>query len=282
MKTTTKVSDLLKLLALRKAEAEAKTAADAARLELEQSIALGRPVLPAITERATNALRASEAAREAFQALPKARRDFAETTRKAAEEIALAAARCSGGYYSGETTRCVGWATGPWTDKQMLATARTVTSEGNRYSRSCKYSKTDAAHVVTLDPRHVHALVEAQSLRQHSVRDRLELIALAPDGRARWVTSSGKRILWQEGWIIGCDITCYHSTISRAHAVKGHARKREQLLAAQREADEANRALRFFRRDHGLGESATLPPPTPPPKPPTTPPTPPKPTNSGV
>jgi hypothetical protein len=232
MKPQTKVLDLQRLLAVQTAEQSANTARQAAQRELDAVIKAARlPALidPVTLSRAARATAAHEAAKAAYAKIPRARRETAEAVAKFAVEYAKTTAFRYGGEYSGDTTACAEWGT--------AATARTYLSNGEQYSRRCTYLKTDAAHVVTLDPSRVHALHTNERLRQLSAADGLPLIALDDDGAAVWVKTSGKTIIAESGWIIGDDVCCYHSTQSREHAVKGHARKRAKIDAERAEIE---------------------------------------------
>jgi hypothetical protein len=186
-----------------------------------------------------------------------------------------------GGDYSGATNYFVQWG-----DK---ADASTATGQGEQYSRGCTYKKTDADHVVTLDPAGVSRLVEEEEIRQASARDGLPLIAYYPDGSAVWVRSKGKAIVSERGWIARHGATCYHSTKSMADALTKYARK---VKAAQREEVKRRKdrkatrrarlvarlcdgiaatitdakalgycepGIRAFQTRHGIGDVATLP-----------------------
>jgi hypothetical protein len=169
------------------------------------------------------------------------------------------------------------------------ASATTHTSKGDQYSRGCTYKKTDADHLVTLDPAGVARLVESEPLRTLSARDGLHLIALYPDDSAVWVKSHGKAITSERGWIIGNAAVCYHSTKSREHAQKGFEKKHAAHLAELRQrrlSDKQARRVRLiarlcgsvkatladakalgfcepgiaaFQARHGIGNEATLP-----------------------
>ena len=238
------------------------------------------PDLATAAESARAARLAATAADASFAKLPPDRRARATTTLKMAWEIGKAAAQL-GGEYSGDTGHHVNFS--------AKADARTDTQAGDRYSRSCKYSKTDATHIITLAPAGIPCLVESEALRLRSIADGLHLISLAPDGAAVWVRSVGKAIKAEAGWVAGNASVCYHSTKSAADAQAGFARKlsimeREQKLARaagkiERRArlisrlcdgavatiDDA-RALGYclpgitaFQSAHKIGESATLP-----------------------
>lgn len=234
MKTqTTPVKDLVKLLAMRETETRAATARTTAQKALEAVIASPLPLIDPVTlSRAAAMRQAWEAAKEAYARLPKLRRETAEHVAKTALDIGKKAAERMGGSYSGDTSSLATWG--------ETAKAYTITDYGERYSRSCKYLKTDAMHIVRLDPARVHGLVESARLRELSARDGLPLIALDEDGACVWVRSSGKQIASQSGWIVGDEHVCFHSTKSREDAVKGHAKKRKMLDAekAARELSE--------------------------------------------
>lgn len=292
MKTqTTPVKDLLKFLAVREAETKAAAARATAQKALEAAIASPLPLIDPVTLSRASAMRqACDAAKEAFARLPKTRRETAEHVSKTALEIGKKAAERMGGSYSGDTSSRATFG--------ETAKAFTITESGEQYSRSCKYSKTDAVHIVRLDPARVHTLVESARLRELSARDGLPLIALDEDGACVWVKSSGKQIASQSGWIIGDEHVCFHSAKSREDAVKGYTKKRaawdaEKLAQAEREkawkaspAYKAERRARLvarlcggiaatiedaralgycapgieaFQRQHGIGDAATLP-----------------------
>ncbi len=232
MKPQTKVLDLQRLLAIQTAEQSANAARQAAQRELDAVIKAARlPALidPVTLSRATLATAAHEAAKAAYAKIPRARRETAETVARWAMEYARSIAHRYGGEYSGDSSARAEWGT--------AATARTYTSQGDQYSRRCTHHKTNAAHVVTLDPARVHALHASERLRQLSAADGLPLIALDDDGAAVWVGVSNKQLFSRAGWIIGDDVCCYHSTQSREHAVNGHARKRAKLDAERAEVE---------------------------------------------
>jgi len=244
MKTQTKVLDLQKLLAIQTAEKEETATRQAAQRLLDGTIRgvtpgsgadspIGAMLIAALSP-AQGAHTAATAARTTFAALPKARREMVEAVRAAARKIAEAAASKTGGSYSGDTTYKVTWGT--------AARGYTTTDKGDQYSRSCTYKKTDATHHVILDSARVHTLVESERLRELSNRDGLPLIALDADGGATWLKSSGKQIVAEHGWVIGCSRCCYHSTASREAAVKGHAKKLAQILEDERQQAEREKA----------------------------------------
>lgn len=291
MKTNAQTADILASLTAREAPKTAAAALSAATGHVEAITRKNAltPVDPSIIAAAQLARQAANRAEVDLAKRPKARRDYAARVIKIAEEIGLSAARI-GGSYSGNTSHVVKWG-----DK---ATASTYTNRGAQYSRSCKYSKTDATHIVRLSASGAVELVENEALRTASARDGLHLISLASDGAAVWVRSSGKQITSESGWILGNGALCYHSTASREAAVKGYEKKlalhnRQQAEAAERaRAHRASpegkaerrarlvarlcggitatladaRALGYcapgieqFQRAHGIGDTATLP-----------------------
>lgn len=233
----TKVLDLQKLLTVKETEQKEIAARQQAQRELDNAIngVVPLPLLDPVTlSRAKQAKQASNRAKEAFNAIPKPRRELAESVHKTALEIALDAARRMGGDYSGTTSHKAFFAT--------EARAYTITDSGDAYSRSCTYRRTDAVHNVLLDPARVHALVESVRLREMSAREGLPPIALDDDGAAVWLVSKAKQIASQAGWLIGCDRCCYHSTRSREDAVKGHARKLAVILEQEHQHAEWEKA----------------------------------------
>jgi hypothetical protein len=271
--TTTK--DIRATLAARNAAKEAQ----AARTSILSAFDSRADMFPHI-ERATVTRNAAEETEAARMKIPAPRRALAASIIGTAERIGLVAAR-QGCDYSGETRHVVKWG-----DR---ATASTATSSGDQYSRSCTYKKTDAAHVVTLDPAGVALLCENETLRNLSACDGLHLIALYPDDSAVWVRQKGKAIVAESGWIVGNGQVCYHSTASREAAQKGFAKKYAAHLAELREIRKSRkeerrarliarlcgnakatiadaRALGFctpgikaFQEQHGIGDEAPLP-----------------------
>jgi type II secretory pathway pseudopilin PulG len=298
MKTQTRILDILATLAARDTATTARIQRSGLDDHTTHILSLeGPPVLdPVIISRAHRARIAADAAAADLAKRPKNRRDQAAQAVTIAEAIALRAARRQGGSYSGDTTHAVRWNTDT---SHTTANAHTVTSSGEAYSgKARKYCKTDALHVVRLDPAGIPALVENEALRESSSRDGLPLISLKDDGSAVWLTSSGKQILSQAGWVIGNGTLCYHSTKSREDAQKGFDKK--HALHLQQQAEQAERYRSFkaspafkaerrarliarlcgsltatiadaralgyctpgiesFQREHGVGDTATLP-----------------------
>lgn len=217
----------------------------------------------------------------AFRKLPPAMREQASRSITIATALARSIAERCGGRYSGQTSDVAEWGT--------IATAHTSTSRGDRYSGKCTYSKTDATHIVTLDPAGVPLLIESEALRHASARDGLHLIALYPDGSAVWVKTRGKAIVSERGWVAGNGACCYHSTKSLEHAQKGFERKHATVVAELRQRRLTNKqarrvrliarlcghveatmddahalgycdpGIRAFQAKHGLGDTASLP-----------------------
>jgi hypothetical protein len=298
MKTQTRTLDIYAHLAARDTATTARIQRDGLDDHTTHILALeGPPVLdPVILSRAHRARIAADAAAADLAKRPKNRREQAATAVRIAEDIALRAARRKGGSYSGDTTHAVHWNTAT---SYPTATAHTDTSSGEAYSgKARKYCKTDALHIIRLDPAGIPALVENEALRESSSRDGLPLISLKDDGTAVWLTSHGKQIVSQSGWVIGNGILCFHSTKSRDDAQKGYDAKHALHLAEQAEQAERARAykaspafkaerrarliarlcgsltatiadardlgyctpgIEAFQREHGISDTATLP-----------------------
>lgn len=270
-----KTNHLVKYVTLCAAESAFEMrSAEASRL-LERCI-LGTAVnslVEAAIVQAKNALESQKQAETKWKCLSPSDRETARKMHSAAVEIGNAIATL-GERYSGETSRKVVWG--------EKAGAYTQTSDGDRYSRSCKYSRTDAVHTVSLDSYRVEHLIEQKRLRELSSEDGLHLIALDPDGAAVWAKKHNKSLKSEAGWIIGDDVCCYHSTISREDAVKGHAKKRS-MIDREKKADRRARlvarlccnakatiadakslgycdpGIAAFRERYKIGETASLP-----------------------
>lgn len=170
-------------------------------------------------------------AADALKKVPAPRRQLARKTHDEALSLADRAAIDLGGRYSGDTDFHTEWRDWP--------SARTRTDKGERYSGSAnKYRKTDATHIVTLDPEGSPGLLDRPKLVEDSHSEGMPLIALYPPTkgdpeatyRAAWVkTSKGKTIDVDHGWIAGFgDGVCYHSTRSPSAARQGLDRKRKK------------------------------------------------------
>ena len=220
MKHETKVNDLRTVLVLRNAE-EAKKERKAS---LNQAIDGSSPDQVAKAFASLLAARTEfDAAEKNFAALPKPRRELAAATYDHARNLILSAVRIMGGIYSGDTTMKVS------ISLTETPSASTHLSYGDKYSRSYRYSRTDAVHQVTLDLDGAVGLANPAnaSLIGDSANEGLPLIALYRDGRAVWMASKGKRITAESGWIAynaeaRC---CYHSPTSLSHAEQGLRRK---------------------------------------------------------
>ena len=249
MKPETKAADIRATLAALEAENTAK----AARARILSVFDAGGDTATT-ADKAAAARQIHRAAADALAKVPAPRRKLAAETITAAEAIARAVACDCGGDYSGATGYRVRWGT--------AATAETSTSKGEQYSRGCTYKKTDADHLVTLDPAGVPLLVEQAPLRHASKRDGLRLIALYPDDSAVWVKSHGKGIISESGWVVGTPdgSACFHSTQSREHARAGLAKKlaiqEVERQAAKLTAKQERRARLVARLCRGA--SATL------------------------
>lgn len=276
MKNETIASDITKTLAARdtgrKAQHDTQVVSCAITAGANQHAAL---------ERAIASRNASLAAQSDLQRVPAPRRTLAANIIAAAERIAHTVAHNCGGTYSGNTRYITRWGT--------KASAHTATGQGSRYSRGCTYKRTDAEHVITLDPAGVALLVENEPLRSLSAMDGLRLIALYPDGSAVWVRTKGKAIESEAGWIAWNGSICYHSTKSMEHAKAGFDRKLKahlKVLREERKSHKENRRARLvarlcagvtatiedarrlgyctpgiqaFQSRYGIGDSATLP-----------------------
>jgi hypothetical protein len=229
-------SDIIRLVAAEAAQNAARDAAAAAASATSDAVA-GHGSPEAVVDDIANATAAREAAKIAsatWRRVPAARRAIAERIARAAENIAREAARL-GDMYSGSTARRVRWATGAEMvaiGDSIAAHASTRTEAGEHYSSRRAWRKTDATHTVVLDPRHVETLVADEALRSASSNDGLRLIALAPDGRATWVTRKGQQIVAESGWVVAAPVAgviggrmTYHSTVGRDHAERGLRRK---------------------------------------------------------
>jgi hypothetical protein len=277
MKHETKTADITTTLAARKAATRRRNTLAAVPQAIDAGESAGLQIQ---INAALSARLASIQSDAALARIPAPRRTLAHETINCAEAIAQFAARL-GERYSGETRYLVQWG-----DK---ADASTTTDKGDQYSRGCTYKKTDADHIVTLDPAGVSRLVEDEEIRQASARDGLPLIAYYPDGSAVWVRTKGKAIVSERGWIAGTGATCYHSVKSLADAHAKYARKvaaAQREEAARRKDRKASRrarliarlcggiaasisdakalgycepGIRQFQARHGIGDVATLP-----------------------
>lgn len=233
MKRETKVRAMERILARRAAGAEAEAAVENATAACRGT--LEADAVAAATE-AWKANQTAEASTKAWKSMAKAQRDYAASAVSAAIAIGESASWL-GGSYSGATDRAVLWGD--------HASARTVTRGGDRYSRSCKYSKTDASHEVTISVDGMVDLVDTM-LSSASADEGLPLISYhAATGEAIWVVVRNKRIAAEHGWLAFSGGFLYHSTESLDHARSGVARK---LAAAAKEAGRVTRDGRADRR----------------------------------
>ena len=234
MKRETKVRSMERTLAMRAADAAAEAAVDNATAACRGT--LETDAVAAAAD-AWHANQKSEAATEAWKSMAKAQRDYAARAVLDAVAMGEAAGRL-GGIYSGSTDREVIWG--------ECASARTVTSGGDRYSRSCKYSKTDARHEVTISVDGMIDLVDAPALAAASASEGLPLISYhATTGEAVWAIVRNKRLATERGWIATDGMILYHSTESLDHARRGVARK---VAAAAKAAERELVDLRADRR----------------------------------
>lgn len=217
MKTQTKIENLKKLVAKCDAQSvETSTSNELKRYVEHARVCSGYTLSPSILEAAREGYRSAISASNAFKSIKPEWRTLAEQTKLKAESIALTAAKM-GRNYSGSTEYLV-----EWRDK---TSAQTVTFKGGSYSMSCKFSRTNAKHIVHICPEDAVLLVENEEAVQVSARDFLNLISLREDSSCDWVQTSGKSIKMVSGWFMHSGGIGYHSTISADHCEKGLARK---------------------------------------------------------
>ena len=228
MKTTTKIDALRKLIAAEAAKAEASKKIEfAAKTIIMKEIWADDERITRAALSARKAVREEWRANGAWRALPKPRRTWAEETKKWAEDQGMLAA-CLGASYSGDTYPVVQWGD--------CSLAYTTKCRGEKYSRSCKYSKTNADHIAILCAEDVVRLDEHRPIAQASASEGLPIIGRMEDGRFIWVRSKGKAIVAENGWI-GCHAgTIYHSKKSAEDAQAGAERKAKKSVKAQKQA----------------------------------------------
>ena len=191
----TKQADCVKRAELTKARLASEKATESAQTSLrrciERTCGGNREVALAVAvNEAQASLDAMLIAEAEWKKIPKARRDSAEGQIKLAIDAANWAAKL-GGEYSGQTRTAVEW--------RSFAGAKTETSYGDKYSRSCPYSKTDATHTVSIDARRIHLLT--REIVQASKRLGKVVVALDEDGRCTWVRCSNKQLVAENGWL---------------------------------------------------------------------------------
>jgi hypothetical protein len=166
-----------------------------------------------------------------FMKIPLAKRNKCETLHKWLLEYGMRIAK-NGGDYSGVVSHYVLFTNG--------CGAETVTKRGEKYSRSCQYSKTDAEHCVTFNYINAHTLKENEELVKISENDYLYLIELVPlkSGvfKATWVKNKGKQIVSESGWVAKMGDMIYHSTTSEEHCMSALKRKFKLAKTQSREA----------------------------------------------
>ena len=236
MKTTTKNDALTKLLRTE----ETKKASERAKSRAMNGIEMRSATPEEVAKRAVEAHAAHCAAEQAaadFRALPKPRRDWAKEAKKWAEDQACHGFDL-GGDYSGDTSRSIRWAD--------CSLARTATGYGDKYSRSCKFSKTDAEHIVQLCVEDVVRLDGCRLIAERSAGEGLPVIGKRDDGRFIWIKAGkGKSIESESGWIGCVGGTIYHSKKSAEDAQAGAKRKAQR---AERERWETKNARVIERR----------------------------------
>ena len=226
MKTTTKIDALNKLLGIEEAKKKAERAKSWAMIGIErQSISPEEVAKRAI---AAHAAQCDEyKADEDFRALPKPRREWAKEAKKWAEDQARHGFDL-GGDYSGNTSQSICWGDS--------SRAYTIKCYGEKYSRSCKYSKMDAEHIVQLCAEDVARLDGWRQIAQASAAEGLPIIGLMEDGRFIWVRRKGKAIVAENGWIGSHAGTIFHSKKSAEDAQAGAERKAKKSVKAQKQA----------------------------------------------
>lgn len=226
MKLKTKIDALNKLMKIEEAKKATESAKSWAMIGIKNRSATPEEVAKRAI--AAHAAQYDEyKADEDFRALPKPRRTWAEETKKWAEDQGMLAA-CLGASYSGNTSQSICWG-----DKSA---AYTIKCHGEKYSRSCKYSKMDAEHIVQLCAEDVARLDGWRQIAQASAAEGLPIIGLMEDGRFIWVRRKGKAIAAENGWI-GCHAgTIYHSKKSAEDAQAGAERKAKKSVKAQKQA----------------------------------------------
>lgn len=279
MKTTTKIDALNKLLKIEEAKEKAERAKSWAMIGIKNRSATPEEVAKRAI--AAHAAQYDEyKADEDFRALPKPHRTWAEETKKWAEDQARHGLDL-GGDYSGNTSQSICWGDS--------SRAYTTTCYGDKYSRSCKYSKINADHIAILCAEDVVRLDEHRPIAQASAAEGLPIIGLMGDGRFVWVRRKGKAIVSENGWI-GCHAgTIYHSKKSAEAAQAGakrkakkvererwealHSRKIERrarlvsrlcgkviaTIADARAMGYCEPGIESFQAKHGIGDSASLP-----------------------
>lgn len=280
MKAMTKIDALNKLLKIE----ETKKASERAKSWAMKGIKIRSTAPEEVAKRAIDAHAAQIAeykADEDFRALPNPRRDWAKEAKKWAEDQARLALDL-GGNYSGDTSRSIRWGD--------CSLARTATGYGDKYSRSCKFWKTNAEHVVQLCVEDVVRLDDCKAIAERSAGEGLPVIGKRDDGRFVWAKAGkGKSIESESGWIGCVDGTIFHSKKSAEHAQAGaerkakkaererwealHSRKIERrarlvarlcgglvaTIADARAMGYCEPGIESFQAKHGIGDSASLP-----------------------
>jgi hypothetical protein len=238
MKTQTKIENLKKLVAKCDAQRhEARCANELSQCVEHVRKSPSADMMPDVLTAAQTSYKYAVEKSDAFKALKPEWRTLAEQTKLKSESIALFAAKM-GGRYSGLTECLV-----EWRDK---TSAQTITFKGSLYSAACKFSRTDAKHIVHICPADVVLLAENEEAIRISAQDLLQLISLREDSSCDWVQSSGKSIKMVSGWFMCADGIGYHSTVSADHCKKGLARKiiihKKAILRAKLEIKAERRA----------------------------------------
>jgi hypothetical protein len=283
MKTKTKVNDIELMLALHEQHRILDVHKNKVKAELDSVLNSTDKTCTTLNTLVNNYLVSKKTVDQmklSWKKIPAKRKSLADMTVNEALDIGKTAARMGSNYSGDVSYRC--------NIKNAAATAYTLTDEGEQYSRSCKYHKTNASHVVNLDVNTISYLVEQRNVRRLSVLEGLHLISLNPDGSCVWVECKAKQIVAVNGWIVWNDTLCYHSTKSVEDAQKGLDRKirafEKEEIERKKHIKESRRArlvaklcknvtatitdaksmgycdpgIRGFQQRFGIGDSATL------------------------
>lgn len=280
MKLKTKIDALNKLLKIEEAKEKAERAKSWTMIGIER-----RSTSPEEIAKRAIAAHAAQCdeykADEDFRALPKPRREWAKEAKKWAEDQARHGFDL-GGDYSGNTSQSICWGDS--------SRAYTIKCYGEKYSRSCKYYKMDAEHIVQLCVEDVVRLDGWRQIAERSAIEGLPVIGKQNDGRFVWIKAGrGKSIESESGWIGCVNGTIFHSKKSAEDAQAGAKRKAQRAEREQWEAKNARaierrarlvsrlcggimatiadaRAMGYcepgiesFQAKHGIGDAASLP-----------------------
>lgn len=178
-------------------------------------------------EEACRIVQARDTIASDWQSVRKSDRDVAEQLKSDVMAWLNRAVKL-GGEYSGHTAYVYG--IGETTN------AVTKTYDGDRYSRNCKFKKTNAEHHVsaTIEDA-VHLLKLPSDVLYASLRDGLPLIGATNKGSVIWVKRVNKSIVSEEGYIT-------YGTTTKGEYIVYHAQSKKQAdkglkLKLQKEND---------------------------------------------